>query len=131
MILNEQIEKKGNQYPSHIINQEKDLDTFYFHTANRVILEVIVLRDSVVRFRYTTTNKFEDDFSYAIDKNPTRGYDSLELKEEDDKYIIETSKIAIHIFKHDLRKTIYCLESGKVVLQDEQGFHWEESYELG
>jgi len=65
MILNEQIEKKGNQYPSQITHKDKDLDTFYFYTNNRVILQVTVLRDSVVRFRYTTTNKFEDDFSYA------------------------------------------------------------------
>ncbi len=131
MILNEQIEKKGNQFPSRIIKQEKDLDTFYFHTENRVILQVKVLRDSVIRFRYTTTNKFEDDFSYAIDKNPTTGYNFLELKEQEEEYIIKTAKVSLHISKNDLRKTIYCLETDKVILKDEQGFHWEESYELG
>jgi len=131
MILNEQIEKKGNQYPSQITHKDKDLDTFYFYTNNRVILQVTVLRDSVVRFRYTTTNKFEDDFSYAIDKNPTTGYNFLELLDRESKYIIKTSKIEIHISKADLRKTIFCVESGKMILQDEQGFHWEENYELG
>ncbi len=131
MILNEEIEKKGNQYPNHIIKQDKELDTFYFHTANRVILQVTVLRDSVVRFRYTTTNKFEEDFSYAIDKNPTIGFNFLELKEETNEYIIETTKIKIRISKDDLRKTIHCAETNNVILKDEQGFHWEESYELG
>ncbi len=131
MILNEEIEKKGNQYPSHIIKQDKELDTFYFHTANRVILQVTVLRDSVVRFRYTTTNKFEEDFSYAIDKNPTTGFNFLELKEEKNEYIIETTKIKIRISKSDLKKTIHCAETNNVILKDEQGFHWEESYELG
>ena len=131
MILNEQIEKKGNQYPNNIIKQEKDVDTFYFHTANRVILQVTVLRDSVVRFRYTTTNKFEDDFSYAIVKNPTIGFNFLELNEDSNEYIITTTKIKIRISKENLRKTIHCAESNTVILQDEQGFHWEESYELG
>lgn len=131
MILNEQIEKKGNQYPNRIIKQEKDLDTFYFHTENRVILQVTVLRDSVVRFRYTTTSKFADDFSYAIDKNPKLGFNFLELKEDTNFYTIETTKIKIRISKEDLRKTIFCAETNNIILNDEQGFHWEESYELG
>ncbi|WP_010177982.1 glycoside hydrolase family 31 protein [Aquimarina agarilytica] len=131
MILNEHIERKGNMYPSKVFKHEKDIDTFFFHTENGVILQLTVLRDSVVRFRYTTTNTFEDDFSYAIDKKALNGYNSLGIEETEDSYIITTEKIAIHILKSNLKVTIYDIEDDSIILQDEQGFHWEESYELG
>ena len=42
-------------------------------------LQVTVVRDSVIRFRYsTTTGKFEKDFSYGITKHASRGYNKLE-----------------------------------------------------
>ena len=131
MILNENIERKGNVYPSKLIDFKKDLDTFFFTAENGVILQLTVLRDSVIRFRYTTTNKFEDDFSYALDKSKIDGYNHLEAKELEDEYTIETGKVRVHVNKADLKITIYDVKDGKVILKDEQGFHWEESYELG
>ncbi len=131
MILNEQIQHKGNQYPSHVIKHERDLDTFYFHTYNRVILQVTVLRDSVVRFRYTTTNKFGDDFSYALVENTSVGYNALELIEEESEFIIKTNKIHVKINKANLKVNIHSADDGHLILGDEQGFHWEDSYELG
>ena len=63
MILNTELEYKGNLFPSKIISYKKNLDTLAFTTENNVILHVTVVRDSVLRFRYTTTGNFEKDFS--------------------------------------------------------------------
>ncbi|MBD0831280.1 glycoside hydrolase family 31 protein [Aestuariibaculum sediminum] len=131
MILNTELEYKGNLFPSNIIAFEKNLDTLNFTTANGVILQITVLRDSVLRFRYSTTGSFENDFSYAITKYASRGYNHLEVKEENDKYIILTSKLKCEINKTDLRTAIYEAKTEQLLCEDELGFHWEESYEFG
>ncbi|MFT7164088.1 MAG: alpha-glucosidase [Flavobacterium sp.] len=130
MITNTELEFKGDLYPSKIISFERDVDSVSFHTDNSVILKVTVLRDSLIRFRYTTKGYFSKDFSYAIDKSYSQGYNFLEVTEEVEFYKIQTSKVKCIIQKTDMRVSILDL-NGNVLLEDELGFHWEESYEYG
>jgi alpha-glucosidase len=130
MITNTELEFKGDLYPSKIVSFEHDADSVYFHTGNSVILKVTVLRDSLIRFRYTTKGYFSKDFSYAIDKNYSQGYNFLEVTEEAEFYKIQTSKVKCIIQKRDLRVSILDLNNN-ILLEDELGFHWEESYEFG
>ncbi|XMO87964.1 glycoside hydrolase family 31 protein [Algibacter sp. AS12] len=131
MILNTELEYKGNLFPSKIISYEKNLNVLSFTTANGVILEVTVRRDSILRFRFTTTGIFDNDFSYAITKYASRGYNHLEVTEDDANYIITTSKLICKISKLDLRTSMYDAKDNSLICEDELGFHWEESYELG
>ncbi|MFH4969292.1 glycoside hydrolase family 31 protein [Gaetbulibacter sp. M240] len=131
MIINTELEYKGNMFPSQVSSYQKDLDVLSFTTENGVILHITIIRDSVLRFRYTTTGIFENDFSYAITKYASRGYNHLEVAEEEDKYVITTSKLICHVFKADLRNAIYDAKDNSLICQDELGFHWEESYEFG
>ena len=130
MILNTELEHKGNLFPSKITSYEKEVDSILFHTDNNVILKVTILRDSLIRFRYTTKGYFSNDFSYAIDKTQSHGFNILEVTDELDHYRITTSKVYVVIQKHDLRVGIYDLNDD-AILEDEIGFHWEESYEFG
>ena len=93
-------------------------------------MQITVVRDSVLRFRYAPSGSFSKDFSYAIAKDAVRGYNHLEYAEEPDKYVIKTSKLLLHINKANLRKSIYDID-GKLINEDEIGFHWEYSYEHG
>ncbi len=131
MILNTELEYKGNLFPSKIIAYKKNLNVLSFTTENGVVLEVTVRRDSVLRFRYTTTGIFENDFSYAITKYASRGYNHLEVTEDENNYIITTAKLICHISKLDLRSSIYDAKDKSLICEDELGFHWEESYEFG
>lgn len=131
MILNTELEYKGNLFPSRIVKYEKNLNVLSFTTENGVKLEVTVRRDSILRFRYTTTGIFENDFSYAITKYASRGYNHLEVTEDDNSYIITTSKLICHISKTDLRSSIFDAKDKTLICEDELGFHWEESYEFG
>lgn len=131
MILNTELEHKGNLFPSKIIKYEKNLNILSFTTDNGVILQVTVRRDSILRFRYTTTGIFETDFSYAITKYASRGYNHLEVTEDDSKYIITTAKLICNIYKSDLRIAIFDVKDNSLICEDELGFHWEESYEHG
>ncbi len=130
MITNTELEYKGDLYPTRIVSFEHDVDSIYFHTDNSVILKVTVLRDSLIRFRFTTKGYFSTDFSYAIDKSHSHGYNFLELSEQEDYYQIKTSKVKCRIQKIDMRLSIFNLEDA-IILEDELGFHWEESYEYG
>ncbi|MGO4818886.1 glycoside hydrolase family 31 protein [Flavobacterium sp. W22_SRS_FP1] len=130
MITNTELEFKGDLYPSKIVSFEHDADSVYFHTGNSVILKITVLRDSVIRFRYTTKGYFSKDFSYAIDKSYSQGYNFLDVTEEDEFYKIQTSKVKCIIQKTDMRVSVLDLNDN-TLLEDELGFHWEESYEYG
>ncbi|MGK0253743.1 MAG: alpha-glucosidase [Mariniflexile sp.] len=131
MILNTELEYKGNLFPSNIISYQKNLDTLSFTSANNVVLQITVQRDSVLRFRYTTTGIFDKDFSYAITKYASRGYNLLEITEDSNKYIVTTSKLICHIAKIDMRVALYDAKDNSLICEDELGFHWEESYEFG
>ncbi len=130
MITNTELEYKGNLYPNQIINFKQDVDKFYFTTENGVVLQITVLRNSALRFRYATENVFEPDFSYAISEVASRGYSSLEVDETATEYLILTSKLKVLVDKKTLRIQISDLE-GNIINEDEIGFHWEENYEYG
>ncbi len=131
MIVNTELEQKGNLTPSKVIDFKKDVDTLFFSTENNVVLQITVLRDSVLRFRYTTTGTFENDFSYAITKYASTGYNHLEIEDLKTFYKITTSKLICHISKDNLGVQIYDASDNKLINQDEIGFHWEESYQYG
>ncbi|CAL2090360.1 alpha-glucosidase [Tenacibaculum sp. 190524A05c] len=130
MIINTELEYKGNLFPGKINSFSQDVDKIYFKTENGVILQVTVLRGSVIRFRYATDNNFDKDFSYAISDDGARGYSKLEVEEHDDCYKIITIKIVIQIDKSDLKVSIFDV-NGNVICNDDWGFHWEQSYEFG
>jgi len=131
MIVNTELEQKGNLFPSKIINYKKDVDTLHFSTKNGVVLQLTVVRDSVIRFRYSTTGKFENDFSYGITIHASRGYSFLKVTEDETHYIITTKKLICKIEKSSLQVAIYDALDNKLINEDEIGFHWEESYEYG
>ena len=131
MIVNTELEQKGNQFPSYIVDFKKDVDTLYFTTQNDVILQLTVVRDSLLRFRYTTIGKFDKDFSYAITKYASTGYNKLEIEEDKDCYHVITSKLHCKIEKQTLKISIYDVVDKFLINQDEIGFHWEESYQYG
>ena len=131
MIVNTELEQKGNLFPSEIVDYRKDVDTLFFTTKNNVVLQLTVVRDSVIRFRYATTGKFENDFSYGVTIHASRGYNFLEVSEDKTNYIVTTSKLICKVEKASLQVSLYDAKDNVLINQDEIGFHWEESYEYG
>tara|TARA_R110002051_G_scaffold137593_1_gene210083 strand:- start:4218 stop:6617 length:2400 start_codon:yes stop_codon:yes gene_type:complete len=130
MITNTDLEYKGNLYPNEIVSFKQDTDKIYFTTANGVVLQITVLRNSMIRFRYATDYNFESDFSYSINKNGLRGYNELIVKETETEYLIKTIRMKILVDKKTLRIQISDPD-GNIINEDELGFHWEENYEYG
>ena len=127
MITNTELEHKGNLYPTGLISYEHDQDTVNFITKNGVRLQLTILRDNMMRFRYTTNGIFEHDFSYAVDQNHPHGFNHLEISENETHVVVKTEKFICKVAKDDLRVGMY-EHSGKIILEDELGFHWEESF---
>ena len=44
MIINTELEYKGNLFPSKIILFKKDVDTLYFTTDNDVVLQLTIVK---------------------------------------------------------------------------------------
>ncbi|NJB35008.1 glycoside hydrolase family 31 protein [Croceivirga sp. JEA036] len=130
MITNTEIERRGNQFPNNVVDFKHDNEKVWITTHNGVILEITIMRDSMVRFRYATEHAFEPDFSYAISADVNTGYNSLTVKEEIPEFVIKTSKIIIYVQKKDLKVQITDLE-GAVINEDDLGFHWEENFDYG
>lgn len=130
MITNTELEYKGNLYPNTIVDYHRDTDKLYFTTSNGVILEMTVLRDSIIRFRYATENIFEPDFSYSISEDVSLGFNLLKVEETATEYLVITAKLRVLVDKKTLRIQISDLD-GNIINEDELGFHWEENYEFG
>ena len=130
MITNTELKEQGNQFPNQVQSLEQEVDKLYFTTDNHIILELTVLRDSMLRFRYATRRKFEDDFSYAISEERNSGYNHLEVTDEADFYIVTTDELVCKIEKASLQTKIYN-KDGELINEDELGFHYEENYQFG
>ncbi len=110
-------------FPDAVQRYEKAGNYFYFYTSE-TILEVRVISDSIVRFRYAPDGNFKRDFSYAVRPDLKESLSALSLKEENEQFIVSTSKVRVLIDKEDMRITITDLE-GRVINRDEAGFHWQ------
>ena len=130
MITNTNLEYKGNLFPKAYRTHTKKANLIEFESQNGVLLQIHVLRDSLLRFRYAPEGYFEKDFSYAIDQKQEHGYSQLDFREEENEFIILTEQVHCKVAKEDLRIGLYDLQ-GNVILEDELGFHWEENLEEG
>ncbi len=124
------VDNLKDQYPGKILSVDQDNYQFLFITERDVHIQISIIRDSVLRFRYAIDGQFEDDFSYAIRENYNKGYDFLEFSESSTYYSISTEKLECRINKEYGSISIFD-RIGNVICEDEKGFHWEENDAYG
>ncbi|MCS6823013.1 MAG: glycoside hydrolase family 31 protein [Cytophagaceae bacterium] len=117
-------------FPGELIDVKRENSLFYFVCANKLILQINVLSDKIIRFRYTTTGYFGRDFSYSGAQLYKGQIKYLDLLEEEEKYIIITSYLECSINKKNLKITIID-KDGVLISEDEKGFHWQEHLKYG
>lgn len=127
---NDLLEKTGQLFPGTITRHEVGESMATFWTDNGVILRLTFLTKKLVRVRYATGGEFHEDFSYAID--PAFDPETVALKEttDDVKVTLDTGELQVEVSREALRTTMRD-PSGKVLCEDEKGFHWEENLEAG
>jgi len=110
-------------YPDNLIQWKREGSSFYFNTSE-IILEVNVLSDRIVRFRYASDGIFQRDFSYALSHKFENSLIELKVNESVSSIIISTHLIHIFINKDDL-KVIIKDKKDFIVNEDAKGFHWQ------
>lgn len=105
--------------------------TFEFVTDNGVLLRVLLVAEGIVRFRFSPEGRFEDDFSYSIDPAFSAPVPHHEFIEFGDGFAIKTGCLSVRISRQGLRTTITDTASGRILCQDERGFHWEDNKRFG
>lgn len=98
---------------------------------NQVLLRIQFLEAGILRFRYSVEGRFEDDFSYAIDPNYRPATPDFEFVEFGDGVALRTDRLSVRITRQGLRVTITDTQTGRILCQDEKGFHWEDNREFG
>lgn len=117
------------KYPQAIEKFDRNKNIFYFYSAITT-LQLSVISDKILRFRYGNDGIFEDDFSYAIVKDFSADPAKIEFTQDDQKYILITEAIKCYINKSDKLVSIFN-HQGLPVLEDEKGYHWHEEKKWG
>lgn len=116
--------------PDLCIEVVRSGDQVILTTNNQVRLVIEVYTDHVIRLRFLTGIQAASDFSYALPTNGIRGYNELSVEESDEKVVVRTLALSCYIQKKGLTATFYD-KSGKLLNQDEKGFHWQANQEAG
>jgi alpha-glucosidase len=110
-------------YPDAIARWEQKGNFFFFYTSE-TILEVRVINDKVIRFRYAADGHFHRDFSYAVPADLQESLISLSAFDDGEFVGIITQKVKVLINRTDLKVSIVDRQ-GKMICEDEAGFHWQ------
>jgi alpha-glucosidase len=109
-------------YPDPIIRWERNGNSFLFYTSE-TILELLVLSDRIIRFRYASDGNFQRDHSYALWDRFEESLIQLAIIETDTHYIVSTSLVDAEIAKSDLKVAMYDRQH-QLIVADSAGFHW-------
>lgn len=125
----EQVVELREFFPGRLTHYDVSDGIVRLRTDNGCLLNVYVLTDTIIRFRFAPEGYFPADFSYAIAPDFQPACQKLSVVERKSYLSIKTTELECRIKKEGLLTTILNT-SGKVVLEDDKGFHWEP-YEHG
>lgn len=119
----------AKHYPDTIKEWKKEGNYFYFYTSE-TILEIRIISDKIIRFRYAADGKFQRDFSYAVSDRLEESPVNFGLREFEEAFELYTDALRVFIARDDMRLTITDPE-GRIINQDEMGFHWQYYLQKG
>ncbi len=119
-------------YPGSLVQvDENSKDQCITFTAeNDVVLQLYVVTEHILRFRYSPDGYFHNDFSYGIAPDFTKVKVDFHLDEHPEYYQISTRAVDCRIAKDNMAVKILD-KNGTVINEDEKGFHWEENEKYG
>ncbi|MBT8221209.1 MAG: glycoside hydrolase family 31 protein [Bacteroidia bacterium] len=117
-------------HPGHLVHYTWQDNILECVGDNDASVRIYVIDDAIMRVRYSTEGYFERDFSYAIDSNFSGNITDLHLEDFTDHLVIKTPKVHCRVSKERLTLK-FTDPSGKIISQDEKGFHWEKNETYG
>jgi len=122
-------EKEGEFFPGEVVSWKRESNKVVFIGVN-ASLELTVVSNTILKFRYGIDGYFEDDFSYAIAPNYKPESVPFNINENEDAVTISTELIQCIVDLSNLKCNILD-KKGNVILEDEKGFHWKEEHQFG
>ncbi len=116
--------RRGKQFPGAVLSWQQHGNIIHFFCKDTT-LQLTVVSDKIIRFRYANFGIFDEDFSYAIDKDFVASPESIDVKEEAEELIITTAELFVYINKQTLSSKI-TNKNGLSILEDELGYHWQK-----
>ena len=116
--------QKGKSFPGAILNWQQNANIFHFF-CKETTLQLTVVNDKIIRFRYANNAIFEGDFSYAIDPSFKPEPKKTEVSEHEDYIVVSTAELNVWVNKQTLGTTI-TNKNGLSILEDELGYHWQK-----
>jgi alpha-glucosidase len=117
------------QFPDVVLSTKRDGNKFYFY-CTQTALELTVKSDKIIKFRFAPEGRFMRDFSYSYAQDYEDNIKFLDFVEEEEQYIIITSLLECAVSKKGLKISILD-KNGKVINEDEKGYHWEDHKQFG
>ncbi|MFT5617407.1 MAG: alpha-glucosidase [Arenicella sp.] len=118
-------------YPGKTVSHKQEDNLITFRCDNQTALQLYVLSDEIIRFRYSPDGVFRKDFSYAIDDKFEGKLNSLKVVEDVGFIEIQTEKVDCKIYNEGLR-VVVSDKAGNILMEDnDKGFHWEENKQHG
>ncbi|MCH9662574.1 MAG: DUF4968 domain-containing protein [Gammaproteobacteria bacterium] len=120
----------GNHFPGTVVDAQQESNAFIFSTGGDAKLILMVLRADVLRFRYCCDPGVDEDFSYAIADDFKTGVNHIDFVEDAEGWTVSTSLLNCQVSKKALKVTVSDRD-GRVLSEDELGFHWQDNLEHG
>jgi len=110
-------------YPGPVKNWEQKGNVLFIY-AGQTTLEVKVISDKIIRFRYAPEGQFQRDFSYATKRAVYISLVSLKVQEDEHEIRVITERVICRINKLTMGVTITDLNH-EIIVEDEAGYHWQ------
>jgi alpha-glucosidase len=117
-------------FPDKLAHWSQTSDYLQFTCENGCVLRLHLLSDQMVRFRFSPEGYFSGDFSYGPDPRWQPAPPIFSVHEQKSYLSIKTEALDIRLRRQDLRTRIFD-RKGNLLLDDDKGFHWEESHRGG
>ena len=119
-------------YPGPVLSADCDYDQRVITIAaeNDVVLQLYVINDYILRFRYSPDGYFPPDFSYGLSDSYNTSPKIFTFEENKNAYLIRTAHLDCEVSKINMAVKIMD-KSGDVLNEDEKGFHWEVNQKHG
>ncbi len=129
--MNVKVDTIKEFYPGEIaVINEHEGGIYDLITIDEVGIRIQVISDRIIRIRYRTIWKFEDDFSYCIDPNFELSQVDVKKSETSTYLELATAKLKLRVSKKDAKIEFLTLDD-QIINADEKGFHWEKNENYG
>ncbi|MDB4504265.1 DUF4968 domain-containing protein, partial [Akkermansiaceae bacterium] len=120
----------GEVFPGKVVEHRDEGFRQVFVCDNFCALMVTCVEVGVIRFRFSATGAFAEDFSYAVLPKALEKAFPPEVSQIKNHYAFKTGELVVLISRDGLKIRIED-DEGNLLSEDEKGFHWRQNEAYG